>query len=285
MATRPKTLWAGVAPVVIGAAMAAGDYALHWPSTLCALAGAVLIQIGANFANDYFDHVKGTDTAGRIGPTRVTQSGLVSLRAMRWATIAVFAAALLPGAYILLRGGWPFLVIGLASIVCAVLYTAGPYPLGYVGLGDLFVLVFFGPVAVGGTYYINALTTGPHVWVASFAPGLLSVALLTVNNLRDIDEDARGGKRTLAVRFGRRFAQVEYAACLFIAGVLIPLYFYAVRGSHLFALVPLLVFLFSQRALFAVFTSRDGAVLNDALARTGKVLLLFSVVFALGWLT
>jgi 1,4-dihydroxy-2-naphthoate octaprenyltransferase len=148
MAARPKTLPAGAAPVVIGTAMAWADGGLHVVSALCALLGSLLIQIGTNFANDYFDGSRGTDAADRLGPTRVTQAGLVSPKAMSLATALTFLLACVPGLYLVWRGGWPFIVIGLLSILCGILYTAGPYPLGYLGLGDLFVLIFFGPVAV-----------------------------------------------------------------------------------------------------------------------------------------
>ncbi len=159
-AARPKTLWASAAPVVMGTAMALADGALHAPSALCALLGALLIQVGTNYANDYSDFVKGADTEARIGPVRATQSGLVSPRTMKRATALVFLLTLVPGAYLVYRGGWPLVAIGVVSILCGILYTAGPWPLGYIGVADLFVLVFFGPVAVGGTYYVQAQELG-----------------------------------------------------------------------------------------------------------------------------
>lgn len=282
-AARPKTLWAAVGPVIIGTAMAYGHDRVDWLSFFCALLGAVLIQIGTNLANDYFDFVKGTDTHERIGPTRATQAGLVSPEAMRHAYFIAFGLALLPGAYIIWRGGWPFLAIGLVSIICGILYTGGPMPLGYVGLGDVFVLVFFGPVAVGGTYYLHTLSIGPAAIIAGFAPGLISVAILAVNNLRDIEEDRRAGKRTLAVRFGRRFARFEYVFCILGATFVIPLYFYASADNRLFALVPLVVVTAATPAIKTVFVSTDGEALNGVLAKTGKLLLVFSILFSMGW--
>lgn len=291
-AARPKTLPAAVAPVLIGTAIAYADAgSIHALSLLCTLLGAILIQIGTNFANDYYDFVKGADTAERIGPVRATQAGLVSPSAMRSAYLLLFALALLPGAYIVYRGGWPFVVIGLVSIACGILYTGGPFPLGYLGLGDIFVLVFFGPVAVGGTYFLHTLRITPEhvgltpfdVLIAGLAPGLISVALLTVNNLRDIEQDRVGGKRTLAVRFGRTFARVEYANCIVLAGVVVPLYFSFASGRFLFLLVPVCVLAAGVKPLRVVFTEVDGSSLNDALAATGKLLLVFSLVFALGW--
>lgn len=280
VAARPKTLGAGIAPVIVGTALAVGDNLLHWPSAVCALLGALLIQIGTNYANDYFDFVKGTDTTERIGPTRATQAGLVSPRAMRWATALVFLLACVPGAYLVWRAGWPLVAIGVASIVCGILYTGGPFPLGYLGLGDLFVLVFFGPVAVGGTYYVQTLTITPSVLLAGFAPGLFSVAILTVNNLRDIDQDRAGGKRTLAVRFGQTFARYEYAVSLFVGAVVVPFILQCVTGRYVgiaaFSFVP------AWFAIRTAFASREGVVLNQLLATTGKLLLFFSVLFSVG---
>lgn len=283
LASRPKTLPAAVAPVIIGVAIAYADGALHALSIVCALAGAILIQIGTNFANDYFDFVKGTDTADRKGPTRATQAGLVSPKTMRNAFIITFALALIPGAYIIYRGGWPFLAIGLIGIACGVLYTGGPYPLGYLGLGDVFVFIFFGPVAVAGTHYLNTLEWSWFAVVSGLGPGLISVALLTVNNLRDVDEDRVAGKMTLPARFGTRFARLEYLACIVLAAGVMPMYLYAATDRRLFALVPLVVIPFATPIIKTVFTNTDGSALNAALGATGRVLVVFAVVFAAAW--
>ena len=282
-AARPKTLAAGIAPVVAGTAMAAADARFHAVSAFCALTGAVLIQIGANFANDYFDAVKGSDTAERIGPVRAVQAGLVSPGAMRRAAALVFLAACVPGLYIAWRGGWPFAIIGLVSILCGVLYTGGPYPLGYIGLGDLFVLVFFGPVAVGGTYYVQALSLTPEALVAGVAAGLFSVAILTVNNLRDIEQDRVAGKRTLPVRFGRAFARIEYVVCLVGGGAAVPIVL-AVKTGRWGVTASALALAAALPTIRTVFTKTDGPSLNDALARTGRILLLFAGLFSAGWL-
>lgn len=280
-AARPKTLPAGSAPVVIGAAMAFEAGKLHVPSALCALAGSLLIQIGANFANDYFDHAKGADTPGRLGPVRATQAGLISPAAMLRATALVFVLACVPGLYIVWRGGWPFVIVGLLSIACGVLYTAGPYPLGYLGLGDLFVLVFFGPVAVGGTYYVQAHALNRDVILAGLASGLLSVAILTVNNLRDVDQDRLARKMTLPVRFGRRFARTEYALALAVAIVAVPA---ILSERHPAVLLAMLAAVPAAAPLRTVVTTTDGPALNNALASTGRVLLVFSILFSLGWI-
>ena len=284
LAARPKTLWASVAPVIMGTALVWDDGGFHALSALCALLGAVLIQTGANYANDYFDFKKGVDAGNRLGPLRATQAGLVRPWMMMLATIAAFALALAPGAYLVYRGGIPILVIGILSITFGVLYTAGPFPLGYYGLGDLFVLVFFGPVAVGGTYYVQAREIDSLSIIAGLAPGLLSVAILTVNNLRDIQNDRRTGKRTLAVRFGKCFARLEYVASVLIASVIIPLYLVASHQAHWLAVSSCVVMVLAGPTFYTVLFKSDGPSLNKALAETGKLLLIFSVLFSIGWM-
>jgi len=282
-ATRPKTLWVAIAPVLIGTAMAFEDKAGHWPSALAALAGSVLIQIGTNFANDYFDFKKGADQHERLGPTRMTQAGLIKPQSMKAATAVAFSLALLVGVYLVWRGGWPIVVIGLFSILFGIMYTAGPYPLGYRGLGEIFVLIFFGPVAVGGTYYVQALDMNTIVLLAGLSPGLFSVAILTVNNLRDIKSDSLTGKRTLAVRFGRDFARMQYLLSTVVASLL-PIFFYIVTRQHQYAMATVLVPFAAIPVIKSVFRKSDGLVLNNALAATGKLLLLYSILFSIGWL-
>jgi len=282
LAARPKTLPAATAPVLIGTAMAHTDGGVHWLSAIAAMAGALLIQIGTNFANDYFDFKKGSDRGERLGPMRVTQSGLVAPETMRRATVLVFAVAVLIGLYLVWRGGWPILVIGLLSVLFGILYTGGPYPLGYNGLGDLFVLFFFGPVAVGGTYYVQTLEINWAVLIAGIAPGLFSVAILTVNNFRDIDNDRASGKRTLAVRFGRQFSLYEYDLSLFLA-CLVPIVlvmFYEGRPLSMLAAFTIIPAMVAMRRVSHV-TGRD---LNECLAGTGRLLLVYSVIFSLGWI-
>jgi 1,4-dihydroxy-2-naphthoate octaprenyltransferase len=283
LAARPKTLWAAIAPVLIGTAMAFDDKVGHWPSALAALIGAVLIQVGTNFANDYFDFKKGADQYQRLGPTRVTQAELVTPQAMKAATLATFSLAILVGIYLVMRGGWPVVIIGVLSILFAMLYTAGPYPLAYYGLGDIFVLIFFGPVAVGGTYYVQALSLNEIVVLAGLSPGLFSVAILTVNNLRDIRSDSLAGKKTLAVRFGQSFARIEYLLAVLIASFL-PVFFYITTQKHEYAIATALVPIAAIPVFRSVFGKAEGQALNDVLAVTGKLLLLYSVVFSIGWL-
>jgi 1,4-dihydroxy-2-naphthoate octaprenyltransferase len=283
LAARPKTLWAAVAPVLIGTVMAFERGSVAWLPAAAALFGAVMIQIGTNFSNDYFDWKKGTDTLDRLGPLRVTQAGLVKPETMKTAFTLAFFFVACAGAYLTWRGGWPIAVIGAISILSGILYTAGPYPLGYIGMGDFFVLVFFGPVAVGGTYYVQALDMDTTVLVSGLGPGLLSVAILTVNNLRDLDEDKKAGKKTLAVRFGRNFARVEYLLCILIASA-IPTSFVLLGQGHSLCLGTLAVPFLAIPSIRKVFTSQDGPTLNGVLAATGKLLLVYSIIFSVGWL-
>jgi len=281
---RPKTLWAAVAPVIIGSAMAFSDGKFHLLSAIIALTGAILIQIGTNFANDYFDFTKGSDSKDRIGPVRATAAGLIRPPVMRNAFIFVFTLAFLIGLYLIWRAGWPVLLIGILSIIFGILYTGGPYPLGYHGLGDIFVLIFFGPVAVGGTYYVQALDITGAVLLAGLSPGLISTALLTVNNLRDIHSDRRAGKKTLAVRFGVFFTRMEYLVTLLIASFIIPVVLISIEPHHPYALAGIVVFLFALPSIKAVFLSEINAELNEVLGKTGKYLLLYSILFSLGWI-
>ncbi len=283
LAARPKTLLASVAPVVVGTALAYGDEAHHWTAAIIALTCSVLIQIGTNFANDYFDFKKGADTAEREGPLRVTQANLVSPGTMMWATVLVFGMACVGGVYLVSRAGWPAVWIGLLCILSGILYTGGPYPLGYLGLGDLFVFIFFGPVAVGGTYYVQALSFNTTVLMAGFGPGLFITAILTVNNLRDIEVDRKAGKRTLAVRFGKTFTRWEFALLIGM-GIATPLIIYFSTGQHLSSLLALGVLALARPTFKEVFGQAEGPALNPVLADTARLSLLYSVLFSVGWL-
>ncbi|MEJ2537231.1 MAG: 1,4-dihydroxy-2-naphthoate polyprenyltransferase [Calditrichia bacterium] len=282
-ASRPKTLWAAFSPVIIGTAMAYGEGKVHWLSAVLAAVGAILIQIGTNFSNDYYDYFRGADKKERLGPLRVTQAGLVKPETMKRATILVFSLAFASGIYLIYRGGWPVLIIGLLSILFGILYTAGPYPLGYNGLGDIFVLIFFGLVAVGGTYYVQALEINSLVLLAGLSPGLFSTAILTVNNLRDIASDKQAGKKTLAVRFGEDFARLEYLFSVLMA-CLIPIILFFITDSHLYALAASLVFLAAIPPIRIIYEQKPGKIFNQVLATTGRLLLLYSLLFSIGWI-
>ena len=283
MAARPKTLTAAVVPVLVGTGLALGQgMAALWPA-LAALGGAVMIQIGTNLTNDYYDFRKGADTHERVGPTRVTQSGLIAPSTVLAAGAACFAAAVVVGAYLVTRGGWPFVAIGLASVLAGWAYTGGPYPLGYHGLGDLFVLVFFGLVAVPGTLYAQALQLVPAVWPAALAVGATGTMILVVNNLRDAETDARAGKRTLVVRLGRGFGRAEYLVLLLVA-LAMPILLFLLGWARWPVLLALLAAPLAWPPLSTVL--RDtGAPLNRALGTTARFQAAYGLLLALGaWL-
>ena len=282
--TRPKTLSAAVAPVLIGTALAIDEGQFHLVIFLATLTAAVLIQIGTNLSNDYFDCIKGVDTDERTGPTRATQAGLVPPSQMKWASVGVFIAAAFLGLYLITQGGWPIMLIGVLSILSGILYTAGPYPLGYIGLGDVFVLVFFGPVAVGGTYYLQTHSMSRIAVLAGLIPGLISTAILTINNLRDYQTDKSTGKKTLVVRLGKRFGISEFWVCITIAS-LIPAVLYWITKEHFLSLASLLSLLAARKSFRAILSKNDTAEMyNQALGDTGRLLLLFSILFSIGWL-
>ena len=281
MAIRPKTLPAAVSPVVVGSALAVADEVFVPLPAVAALLGALLIQIGTNLANDYFDYVKGTDVAGRKGPTRVAQSGLISLPHLRFGMGVTFLLAIVVGLYLVSVGGWPVLVIGIASLISALAYTGGPFPIGYHGLGDLFVFVFFGLAAVCGTYYVQALSITPAVALAAVPVGAMTVAILVVNNLRDLESDRRTGKRTLAVMIGPRGTRLEYVALLAVAfGV--PVVFWLCAWSSAWVLLPWLMLPLAVHLVRKIYETTEGPPLNKALAGTANLGLAFGILFALG---
>jgi 1,4-dihydroxy-2-naphthoate octaprenyltransferase len=282
LAGRPRTLFASVAPVVVGTGLAlqAGEFRLL--PALAAYVVAVAIQIGTNFANDLGDYRRGADTAERVGPTRVTSAGLLTPRqvaAGMWVAFGISAAA---GLYLVSVGGWPVLVAGIASIAAGIAYTAGPLPLGYYGLGDLAVFVFFGLVGTIGTYYVQALAVTPLAAASAVPVGALITAILVVNNLRDADTDRAAGKRTLAVLLGRRGARSEYLALVIVAyaaPIVLMLFF----GQRAWILLPFLTLPLAIRLTQAVFTIL-GPELNRTLAGTSQLALLYSLAFSAGLL-
>jgi 1,4-dihydroxy-2-naphthoate octaprenyltransferase len=282
MAARPRTLPAAVAPVLVGTAAAqlvSDD--IRWGAFIGALLGSILIQIGTNLANDYSDAKRGADSADRLGPVRVTSSGLIAPRRVLHATWIAFAAALAVGIYLATVAGWEILVVGAVSIAAGVLYTGGPRPYGYAGLGEVFVFVFFGLVAVNGSYYVQLEELDPLPFLLSIPVGLLSTAILVVNNVRDLDTDARAGKRTLAVRLGRTRTRMLYVALVGGSFALLPLALLVGDGpaEGLLALAAAPLALAPARAVRA---RTDGPALNGALAGTGMLLAVFSVLLAAG---
>ena len=283
LAARPKTLWAAVAPVVIGSSMAYEAAGFHWLSAAAALISALFIQIGTNLANDYFDFKKGADTENRLGPMRVTQAGLLTPEQVKAAAHIAFKIAFLIGIYLVVRGGWPIVIIGLLSILFGIIYTGGPSPLAYRGLGEIFVLIFFGPVAVGGTYYVQTLDINWTVIAAGFSPGLFSVAILTVNNLRDIESDKQAGKKTLAVRLGANYSKFQYIGSILFAPF-IPLVIWFNTSLHPYILISTAVLFLALPAIKKVMTYQSGIELNKVLESTGQLLMVFSILFSIGWI-
>lgn len=278
LAARPKTLPAAVAPVIAGSAVAAHEHGFSLPAAIAALITALLLQIAANFANDAIDFKKGADTAERAGPTRVTAGGLLSADAVLKATGVALALAALSGLYLVWRAGWPFLLLGLAAIVCAVAYTGGPFPISYLGLGELFVFLFFGLLAVAGTAYVQTLQLTWLALAVSVPIGALAVGILIVNNLRDIPTDTAAGKRTLAVRIGARNTQYEYGLMLVIA-MAAPLALFLAGWLTWSWLLTVLAWPVFYR-LWQAITTKSGPALNPSLGNTGRALLLSSVLLS-----
>jgi 1,4-dihydroxy-2-naphthoate octaprenyltransferase len=284
MAARPRTLPAAIAPVLVGTAAAVEvDDEIRVGALIAALIGSVFIQIGTNLANDYSDARRGADTADRLGPVRVTSSGLVAPRRVLVATWVAFAVAVVAGVYLATVAGPVILAVGAVSILAGVLYTGGPRPYGYEGLGELFVFLFFGLVAVNGSYYVQLERLDWLPFGLSLAVGFLAAAILVVNNVRDLDTDRRAAKRTLAVRLGRRRARGLYVLLVVGAFVTVPVTLLAADGPA-WGLLALLAAPLARRPMAAVLTRTDGPSLNGALAATGGLLAAFSVLLAAGLL-
>ena len=282
LAIRPKTLPAAASGVVMGCALAWRDGVFQFGPALACLLAALLLQIGSNLANDVFDFERGTDTPERLGPTRVTLAGMLTPGQVKMGMVVVFGAAALLGLYLAFVAGWPVIWIGLAAILAAVAYTGGPFPLGYHGLGEVFVFIFFGVAAVAGTYFVQAGSVTPAAWWMTVPPGLIVTAILIVNNLRDIENDSKGGKHTVAVRLGERNTRMEYLLCMLGAYVVIPVaaWLGLVPWFSLLAWGSLPLAIKSTRVVFR----ERGRPLNAALAATGQTALVFSLLFWLGLL-
>ncbi|MEA2427578.1 MAG: 1,4-dihydroxy-2-naphthoate polyprenyltransferase [Thermoleophilaceae bacterium] len=281
VAARPRTLPAAVAPVLVGTALAGQEGTFKPLRFACALIGSIFIQIGTNLANDYSDARRGADTDDRLGPVRVTAGGLMPPRQVLVGTYVAFGIAVAAGAYLIAVAGWGLLLVGVASIAAGVLYTGGPKPYGYEGLGELFVFLFFGVVAVAGSYFVQMEKLEWQAFALSVPVGLLASAILVVNNVRDVDTDRRAGKRTLAVKLGRAGARRLFAAMLAVA-YLSPIAIWAAGGLSAWILLPLLTLPLAVRLWRIVNTRTDGPSLNGALAATGQLLALFSILLAAG---
>jgi 1,4-dihydroxy-2-naphthoate polyprenyltransferase len=279
VAARPRTLPAAIAPVLVGTALAGSEDVFRALPFIAALVGSVFIQIGTNLSNDYSDARRGADTEDRLGPVRVTAGGLMPPKRVLIGTYVAFGVAVAAGLYLAAVAGWELLVVGAASILAGVLYTGGPRPYGYEGLGELFVFLFFGVVAVAGSYFVQTEELRWEAFALAVPVGLLAAAILVVNNVRDIDTDRRAGKRTLAVKLGRGRARRLFAAMIgasfsAVVALAVTLSPWVLLALVTLPLVPPLVRTVSSRT--------DGAALNGALAGTGRLLALFSVLLAVG---
>lgn len=283
LAVRPKTLAAAVAPVVLGGGIAFTTGSFRWSAWLAALFGAVMIQIGTNLVNDVVDFSKGADTAERTGPTRVTESGLLTEKQVWRAVWLSYGLAVLAGVYLTWLAGWPVVVIGLASLLAGIAYTAGPYPLAYVGLGGLFVFVFFGFVAVGGTVYVASGQLPLLAWFGGSAAGALIVNILVVNNIRDIESDRKAGRRNLPVLLGRRAAEVQFLLMLVTAYAVPPILICKSLAGW-WSLLPFLTLPQAARLLAVLRAGTHGPALNPILGQTAQLALRFCALLALGLL-
>ena len=281
LAARPRTLPAAVAPVLVGTAMAIADKHFAWLPAAAALTVALLLQIGVNLANDYFDYIKGIDTRDRMGPPRVTQSELIPAKQVKTGMLIAIILSVVPGLYLASVGGWPIILIGLSCFAAALAYSGGPFPLASHGLGDLFVFIFFGLVAVGGTYSVQARQLTPMVWLMGAIQGLLITAILVVNNLRDIQTDRRSGKRTLAVRIGEQGSRIEYLLVLGIAYA-IPVILWLSGRSSAWVLLPVFSLPLAISLTRRIWKSAGGPALNQTLANTAKLTLVYSMLLSIG---
>jgi 1,4-dihydroxy-2-naphthoate octaprenyltransferase len=283
MAARPRTLPAAIAPVLVGTALAGFMHVFHPLRFVAALLGAMFIQIGTNLSNDYSDARRGADAEDRLGPVRVTAGGLVPPRQVLIATYVTFGLAVLFGVYLIVVAGWQLLIVGAASILAGVAYTGGPKPYGYEGLGELFVFLFFGIVAVAGSYFVQVKHLHWEAFALAVPVGLLAAAILIVNNVRDIDSDRRAGKRTLAVKLGRERTRLMFAAVVYLAYLLTPVT-WLFGPTTAWVMLPWLTLPLAAGVVRVVRGRTDGPSLNGALAQSGMLQLAFCMVLSAGLL-
>lgn len=283
MAARPRTLPAAVAPVLVGTALAGFAHVFHPLRFLAALLSALFIQVGTNLSNDYSDARRGADAEDRLGPVRVTAGGLVPPRQVLVATYVSFGLAVLFGIYLIAVAGWELLLVGAASILAGVAYTGGPRPYGYEGLGELFVFLFFGIVAVAGSYFVQVQTLSWEAFALAVPVGLLAAGILVVNNIRDIDSDRRAGKRTMAVKLGRERTRVMFAAIVYLAYLLAPVT-WVFGPTTAWVLLPWLTLPLAASLIRVVRGRTDGPSLNGALAQSGMLQLSFCLLLSAGLL-
>jgi len=282
-AARPWTLGVSISPVLMGTVIAHAEAGIHWLAAIAALAGGMLIQIGTNLANDYFDFKKGADTASRVGPQRVTQAGLIPPGIVRNGFLICFFLSFLLGIYLVYLGGWPIVIIGLASLLLAVIYTGGPFPLAYHGLAELPAFLFFGPIASAATTYVQTGAWSPASIIAGSAAGFFSMALLSINNLRDYREDRKVGKQTLVAIFGREFGIYEYSFSVLTA-TLTPLVFLVLIPEHSLAALTSLTSLMALHAIRITSNHKHSVELLPVLKMTSKLQAIFTMIFIISWI-
>jgi len=282
-AARPWTLGLSISPVLMGTVIANSEGGIRWFAALAALLGGILIQIGTNLANDYFDFKKGADTDSRVGPQRVTQAGLIAPKIVRNGFVICFAFAFLLGIYLVYLGGWPIVLIGLISLLLGVIYTGGPFPLAYYGLAELPAFLFFGPIASATTTYVQTGNWSPASILAGSAAGFFSMALLSINNLRDYQEDRKVGKHTLAATFGRDFGVYEYAFSV-LAATLTPLVFLLVEPGHSLVAITSFTALMALHAIRVTKNYSQSIELLAVLKMTSKLQAVFTVIFIVSWM-
>ncbi len=280
LASRPKTLPAAIAPVLVGTAVAIKDNKFSLIAFLIALICSVLIQVGTNFVNDLYDFLAGSDRDDRLGPRRALASGLISVTEMKFAIFLTFFITFSLGMYLVYLGGFIVFLIGILSIFAGIAYTAGPYPLAYNGLGDIFVFLFFGFVGTVGTYFVQAFQVNAFVFLASVPVGALITNILVVNNYRDIDADKLSGKHTLAVKFGRKFTRYQYLLFMILSYAILPIVYFSFNLS-LFIFIPILSLPIAIKLIKMIFTF-SGTELNNTLALTAKLSAIYGLLFAIG---
>jgi 1,4-dihydroxy-2-naphthoate octaprenyltransferase len=282
-AVRAPTLIVVASPVIMGIAMAYGDGLGHWPSAVAALLGALFIQAGTNLANDYYDLKNGVDTDAHAGPPSVLRTGLVSIPEARSWFIVCFVLAALCGAFLAMRAGWPIVVLAVVAILSGIFYSAGKKTsLAALGLGDIWVFVFFGPVAACGTYFVQTFDCNMAVALAGCGAGFWSAAIIDANNIRDTETDAVAGRKTLPVRFGKAFGKIEYLACLFGAAA-IPVAVYLLTGQNKWTLAASLIPFLALPLAVDVCASNDGKNFNRVMGLTAMAAFIYGVIFSLGW--
>lgn len=282
LAARPKTLPAGIAPVILGSALAFSTGAFQWIPMILCLLFSVLVQIGCNYANDYYDHVNGVDTKERIGFPRMVNSGLIAPKMMRKVAYCILFLALVAGSGLIYYGGWWLTLVGLLSVVCAIGYTAGPFPIGYHGFGDIFVFIFYGLVAVAFTFYVQTNFFSKEVFLVASACGLLAANIRLVNDLRDRDTDAKAGKKTSAVRFGPFFCYVQYFFSNLCAMVFVPALLIVEFNFSGWTALAILTILPGLRAHLDLMRAKTGDEYNKLLERTAKILLAYAILLSVG---